>query len=384
MEYIKKIERKVITLVLYLLRIFPIKNNKILFCNFMGKGYGDNSKYIYQELASRDIKLDVVWAVENDVNRDVFPEEIRVVKLRSLRYFYDLVTSKVWVDNSRKPSYVRKRKNQYYIQTWHGSIALKKIEKDAENALGNEYLKCAKNDAKMTDLMLSNSQFCTDMYRRAFWYEGEILVSGSPRNDILVKRYNQKSEELRKKIGIKENTKIALYAPTFRVDGSLKVYDIDFEKFHKVLTKKFGGEWIIILKLHPLIADKVISTTYSYVKNYSKYNDIYELMSISEMLITDYSSIMFEMLLTEKPVFLYASDVEEYMDDRGFYFDYNELPFPKAKNTSELQHIVEEFDDINYKHDVANFMTRLNIVENGDASEKVCNHILKVMQGIAS
>lgn len=380
MVNIKKIGRKLIVFLLYLFRIFPIKNNKILFCSFMGKGYSDNPKYIYKELQKRDLNLDFVWAVEKGESVESFPSDIRVVRLRSLQFFYELVTAKVWIDNSRKPSYVRKRKKQCYIQTWHGSIPIKRVEKDAEDSLDDEYIRCAKNDAKMTDLMLSNSKFCTDMYRRAFWYDGLVLVTGSPRNDILVKCTEKDKKAIRKRLNIGEHFNVVLYAPTFRANGSTQAYNMDYQMLRDTLHERFGGEWIVLIKLHPLIAGKKsILIKDDFVVNVSLYDDIYELMCISEMLVTDYSSTMFEMMITDKKVLLFASDRKDYIQDRGFYFDYFRLPFPKAESNDELRKNIKTFDETMYFKKIDILRRELGLQENGDASKKVCDYIIKVL-----
>ena len=208
---------KIISLVLYIFRIFPIKKNKVCFINFSGKGYGDNPKYITEEILKENEDIEIVWFVKNiEKVKKEFPSRVRLVKIFSLRYLYELATAKVWVNNSRFDQFVIKRKGQYYIQTWHGGLALKKIEYDAADKMSEYYHKVMKNDNNLMDVMISNSKFCTEVYRRAFRFKGDIKEYGTPRNDFLLQKHDDTITKIRNFFDIKEDNKILLYAPTFR------------------------------------------------------------------------------------------------------------------------------------------------------------------------
>ena len=144
-------------------RIFPIDRKKIVVSNFRGKGYGDNPKYIIENLRKRKETYKIYWLVED--KNEKMPEEIHVVKINSIASLYHLSTAKIWIDNCRKSPYITKRKKQYYIQTWHGAIGFKKIEKEAPG-LTEEYRLASLNDSKMIDILLSGSQWCTEMLQR--------------------------------------------------------------------------------------------------------------------------------------------------------------------------------------------------------------------------
>ena len=364
--------------------IFPIKNNKIVFSNFSGKGYGDNSKYILEEINKRKLKCDLVWVLKDKKDKEALPLNVRYVKYNSIKYFYDMCTAKVWVDNHRKIIDFNKRKEQYYIQTWHGGIAFKKIEKDAEDSLDQNYIKQAKHDSQMIDLMVSNSTFCTKMFKKAFWYNGEILECGSPRNDILINNEIYKSKNIKDKLKISNDIKIILYAPTFRKDEGIKYYNINFEKLVKELNEKYNKEWIVLLRLHPNIAHKskeLCEKASNNIIDVSNYGDMYELMLISDILITDYSSVMFEFSFASKPVFLYANDLDEYIKDRGFYFDYNDLPYTIANNNEELINNITNFDNDIYQIKLKEFFDKIGLKETGKASKEVVNVIEKEIEG---
>ena len=209
-----------ITALFFIARLFPIKKNLVVLCSVWG--YGDNSKYVAKELVRRKRAackekpekglLQGKKSLKKTLNPDqnekwramqiVFitnhPEqvpdvkEITALRTNTPRAVFSLARAKVWVDNNRKEAYIRKRKGQYYIQLWHGGIALKRIEGDCETLLGRTYICRAKRDSKDTDLFVSNSMFCTQMYRRAFWAQCEIAEYGSPRNDRFVQQAKQR------------------------------------------------------------------------------------------------------------------------------------------------------------------------------------------------
>lgn len=360
------------------LKVFKIRKNKIVFNNFNGKGYGDNPKYIAEELYSRniDLDLDLVWLVK-DENKGEFPQYIRTVKYNSFRSFYELATAKLWIDNFRKTININKRKNQYYIQTWHGSIALKKIENDAKDVLPDSYIKNAIYDSKITDIYLSNSTFCSNMYKRAFWYNGQILEYGSPRNDILFESNKKIKDYICQYYKIEHSDKLVLYAPTFRSYNQDNIYLNDFSELLLSLNKFFDCKCKILLRLHPKMSNDNIFNINDNAINVSLYPDIQELLSCCDMLITDYSSCMFDYALTKKPVLLYATDINQYINDRGFYFEYQSLPFPIAENIEALKNNILNFNYENYQNKINDFFNKLNIIEDGNSSKKVVDYIIE-------
>lgn len=381
LEILKFLRYYFIVALFHLFHLFPIKRTRVVICNVWG--FGDNAKYVAEELVRRKKNhpnLDIIFIANHP--KSAYPlEGITVLKTNTPKAIFALATARVWVDNNRKESYIRKRKGQFYIQTWHGGIALKKIEKDYKEKLGKKYVSNAKRDSAMTDLYISNSSFCTNMYRKSFWYKGEILECGSPRNDILLKPQEAVNKEVRKRLDIKDGRKIAIYAPTYREGvNNTKPYELDFETLLKTLEDKFGGNWVIAVRFHPLVSAQSSFIRYNNkVINATHYRDIYELMSAGDLLITDYSNLMFEFSFMKKPVFLYASDAEEYQRERGFYFEYNSLPYMKALTGIELIENIKSFDNEKYQENVDAFLNKMTIFENGNASKCVADRILKII-----
>lgn len=364
-----------ISMIYYIFRIFPIRKNKVVIVSYYGQGFGDNAKAIANEMHRQLPELEIVWLV-NNIN-EIFPEWIRPVQYGSLHSIYELVTAKFWIDNARKRRYVRKRPQQYYIQTWHGSIALKRVEKDVKDELPGYYVDSAINDSKMADLFLSNSKWCTEMYRRAFWYDGEVLECGSPRCDRFFVA-DKSATPVHDFYSVSPEVRLLLYAPTFRKIYK-DCYNIDFNRLHEALVNKFRSEVKIIVRLHPNVTDVNYGIEYNdHVLNGTAYPDMYELLSECDMMINDYSSSMFEFALLKKPVWLYATDIETYTQDRGFYFDLKNLPFPLAQTNEELLALIDSFDSDQYQHDLAGFMKGLGVCENGGASSAVVDRLAEI------
>lgn len=364
----------------YLFRIFPIKKNKIVISSYYGKGYGDNGKYICQELIKNRKKIDIVWLSEETRG---FPDQIRVVKYKSLKSIYEQVTAKVWIDNCRKRSYVRKRKNQYYIMTWHGGIGPKKVEKEAERQLPRHYIKAAQRDSKMANLFVAESQWTYEMYKRAFWYDGEIDLCGVPREDILFRDESDLKAEIKKKMNINENIKILLYAPTFRqnMSKSIDVYKIEWKKILHALHERFGGEWLGMVRFHPNVNVKSEDLNLPMeVINVSKYSDMQELLLISDCVLSDYSSAIFEYGILKRPAFIYARDICEYLQERELALDYSNLPYPIAKTNTELCQVIKNFDKEKYMRDIYHFYYEFcGLVEGGNASKHIVDRVMKII-----
>ncbi|KIL49359.1 glycero-phosphotransferase [Jeotgalibacillus soli] len=298
----------------------------------------------------------------------------------SLRYFYELCTAKVIITNFRTTDLYKKRKNQYYIQTWHSSLRLKQIEKDAEEALPPHYVQMAKKDSVKCDLLLSGCQYSTEIFKRSFWYNGEIFEHGTPRNDVLFQGDRGGKNEVYHRLKISPEKKIVLYAPTFRKNNNLEIYDLDYKNISRDLEAKFKGEWVVLVKLHPHLISKSSQLIYGEnVMDVTSYDDIQELLMIADVLISDYSSLMFDFAITKRPCFLYVPDVKEYISqERKLYFDLMELPFISAANNQELLKKIDEFNEEEYKERLTAFLTHVGSFENGHACEHLLNRINSV------
>lgn len=371
------IKKYFVTFLYYLFRIFPINNKKIYVSNYYGKGYGDIPKYIVDYILKNTDDYKIIWVVKD--NNIKLPNEIKTVKINSIKRIYEQVTSKYWIDNCRKQSYERKRKKQFYIQTWHGGIPLKKIEGSVEQSLEKDYIEWAKNDSKMANIFVSDNKFLSSLYKTVFWYDKDILECRSPKNDIIYENNIDIIKKVKKFYNLKSKDFICLYAPTFRKDKSLDAYNIEFENLRKSLINKFGGNWVILIRLHPNISElsnDFIKYDNKNIINASNYSDMQELLVSTDFLISDYSSCMFDYGMSMKKGCMYASDIESYTADRGFYFEFKELPYELATNNDELSKLIENYDEEKTEKRLKEFFEKIGLIEDIPGSKTVADLII--------
>ena len=360
----------------------PLERNAVLFSSFDGRGYSDSPKAIAQALLDSGADVKLYWLVKSQKEAESLPAKIVPVdrndKLAMIRAY---ATSRVWVNNCRQ--FARnKRKGQFYLQTWHG-FALKMIEKDAEQALPEEYLHMCRHDGSTTDLMVSGSTFMSDLYRRSFWFDGKVAAFGTPRNDIFFQDNAHLQKKIRDILALPDNRKLILYAPTFRADHSLDAYALDTERLLHSCQQRFGGDWTVLVRLHPGIADKSAGL-FPYdglnIVDATAYPDMQELLAGIDLLITDYSSSMFDYALSGKPCIQFALDIDEYKKDRNFYFPIQNLPFPLAQSNDELQALILSYDADQWTEQWEAFKRHNGFCEDGRASQRCAEWILSKLQ----
>lgn len=365
------------SLLCFCMRIFPIQNNKILCCSVKGKRYGDNPMYLSDELLRRKEDYEIVWLLQKNVEVSL-PDGVRRVNYALLPLAYELATAKVWIDSNMKQYGVLKRKGQLYMQTWHGSYGLKKIGRDLEGKASFSYIDktSMKYNARIIDVFLSNSRQTTEIYRRAFWYRGTVLEYGSPRNDLLFGETESCRRQVQKHFGI-QGKKIALYAPTFRHHLHVDMLNLDYERMRKALGKRFGGEWVILCRLHPNnIVDAERFMRYDgQTINATYYNVMQELLAAADVLFTDYSSCMFDFVTKGKVCFLYVADIACYKEDRDNYFELWELPFPSAVNNEQMEEAILRFDETKYRKELEKLFEKVGLCESGCACKQTVDYI---------
>lgn len=362
--------------------LLPLKKNKIVFTRHGGKGFGDHGKYIALKLIELNADCDMVWMV-NDMNSE-FPKEVRKVKNTDLHRIYELATAKVWVENCAKHRGTKKRKNQFYINTTHGvGISVKKfcLDDATETRLRKKNLI---HDGEIADVVLSGGKFITNAYKTAFRIKGRVWECGSARVDILLNHTQEDIKAVKARLGIKEDCKVVLYAPTFRRSGNgdLHCYTLDRENLLDSLQQKYGGNWKLLIRLHPHEKNARNMTGFSdKILDVTSYDDIQELLIISDVLITDYSSVMFDFSYMKRPIFLYANDIEDYLkQERDLFFRPDELPFPLAETDEELRDSILNFDEQQYREDVERFHEQCGVMEDGKASERIARLIMEQIQ----
>lgn len=365
-----------IRIFLFFAQFLPLQK-KIVFNSFNGKGFCDDAKYIYLELSRRKIKAKYIWLV-NDLNAKM-PEEIKKVPYNSWKRTYHYLTSKVWIDNAKSTPKPRKRNGQFYLQTWHGTFGLKQVEQAIEEKLSPEYVKKAKEDAQKTDLMYSNNDFQISLFMQSFWYNGQVIKTGRPRCSQAFRPIANLKEKVYNQYDIPKNKFIILYAPTFRVDGCLTPYKWNYLPILSEFEKKFNKEFVLLLRLHPNISlSKLDLPSSSSIFDVTQYPDIDELMSISEILVTDFSGSMPDMAIVGKPTFLFATDFDSYINnDRGCCFPLDKIPFSISKSELEFIENIKKFNYKVYKDKVNVFFKEIGLNENGNGNSTIADIIEK-------
>ncbi len=355
--------------------LFPIKN-KAVFMSFKGKYSNCNSRAIYEQLRRQMPGCRYIWLMRDP---SAVIEGAETVKYPSLKAIYHLATAVLWVDNSRKALWTVKRRGQYYVQAWHGHVPFKRTERDAEDKLTASYVAQAKNDSRCADLFVSGCKWRTWNFRSAFWWDGDILECGQPRSDI----FFQDGAERRRKVagfyGLPEEVNLVLYAPTFRDGKKMDAYlqGGDYNAVLQACHNRFGGEWKLMVRLHPNMMSCQDLVEYDQnILNGSRYNEINDLILASRILITDYSSCMFDAAQAGKIVLLYASDTERYGEERGMYYPFSSLPFPMVSSVDELSEAIKGLDVEKYEVKRRDFLEQIGNFNCASSSQKAAEYII--------
>ena len=364
-------------------RNLPLEDT-ILFESWKGRQYSDNPRAVYEELVRRGDPRRLVWAVEH-LGVEV-PHGAERVIVGGRDYFRHLARARWLISNDSMPAHYVKRAGTRYAQTWHGT-PLKRIGFDIENLqMSNKnYLAQFAKEVVKWDVLVSPNRFSTEILGRAFRFGGEVLEIGYPRNDV----FHQGSERAerasltRHRLDLPEGKRVILYAPTWRdndfdVNGRYRfTMKLDLERMHKA----FGDDSVLLIRGHQLVASAIDDSMFEgFVRNASLYPDISDLYLLADVLITDYSSVMFDFVNTGRPMLFYTWDLEAYRDDlRGFYFDFEaEAPGPLLKDTSELIHALGSIQEVSeaYAGRYAAFRERFAALEDGDASRRFIDRFL--------
>ncbi|WP_263698128.1 bifunctional glycosyltransferase family 2 protein/CDP-glycerol:glycerophosphate glycerophosphotransferase [Bacillus thuringiensis] len=365
----------------------PLKRDRVVFESFAGKSYSCNPRYIYEEMLKQCPDMKFIW-IFNDTKKDI-PGSAKKVKRLSWKYYYYMATSKYWVANARMPAFLEKRPETIYLQTWHGT-PLKKLASDMKEVhmpgtTTEKYKRNFFNESRKWDYLVSPNDYSTEIFKRAFKFEKETLDVGYPRNDLLYhpkEEQTQIAKDIKKKIGIPTDKKVVLYAPTWRDD---EFYEKGKYKFNlkldlQEMQRRLGDQYVVALRMHYLIAENIdISGLEEFVYNLSNYEDIAELYVISDVLITDYSSVFFDYGNLGKPILFFTYDIDKYRDTlRGFYFNFaEEAPGPLLKTSNEVIDAIESIEEIEaeYKGKFDQFYNRFCHLDDGNAAKNIVQKV---------
>ena len=383
-ELIRYYKKRIIRYMIYPLKLLSTNKRRIMLINDMSPYYADSLKYIGNELCKRKKKFEIIYAGYNLNCYEILRKKgIKHVQLNSFKYFYYGMTSKILVTNSGGISYLPLKTDQFVMNTWHGGGAYKKIGIDMY-----EDTKMFRNDlrlaAKNTDIVLSTCERFKEVFSRSMLVPpNKFLSIGMPRNDALVKGDKNSRYQIRKKLGLSTVDRMVLFAPTYRkinndyFDKSIAIsYGIDEKMVCKALSEKFGGHWIFAYRYHPCITNRNNMNNKKDVIDLTDYDDMQELLLATDVLINDFSSSIWDFMLTGKPCFIFARDLQEYIRTTELYTPISDWPFMIADNNQQLADNIKNFDEKKYKEKCLEHYKMMGGCENGDATLKACDWII--------
>jgi Putative glycosyl/glycerophosphate transferases involved in teichoic acid biosynthesis TagF/TagB/EpsJ/RodC len=370
-----KLRRAVLRRLVYpAARLLPMKKKTIIFESYWGRSYECNPRALYEYVDKNYPEFETVLGLENPLTN--VAGRGKVARRDSIKYYYYLARAKYFVNNVNFPDYCHKRKGAVELQTMHGT-PLKTLGLDAPGEVKpgkNMEMYLAKN--RRWDYLCVPSDYVAGIAKRAFKHRAQVIRSGYPRNDKLFQDNRpDRIDAIKKNLNIPLNKKVILYAPTWRAKNYFKM-ELDLPRLKKAL----GNDYVLIVKFHHFVASSVhldVENMEDFVYNESAFDDIRDLYLISDILITDYSSVMFDFSLLDRPILLFTYDLENYRDNlRGMYFDIvTESPGPLCMTNDELIHELTSIDHFteNYGDRLEAFRSRFNTYDHGNACEQCFN-----------
>ncbi|WP_157252429.1 bifunctional glycosyltransferase/CDP-glycerol:glycerophosphate glycerophosphotransferase [Nonomuraea typhae] len=360
------------------LREQPLRE-AVFFDSYSGKRYADSPKAIYEELVRRGSDLEMTWNVRD--GQVELPPGLTPVKTNGAAYYEALARSRYIVTNAHLPEWFRRREGQVVVQTWHGT-ALKRIGFDIENIrfARTDYKERLGVEVLQWTHLVSPSPWSTPVLRRAFRYEGEVVEEGYPRNDVLSRA--GAAGEVRERLGLPYGKKVVLYAPTWRDDSfsARGRYRCDLRLDLARMAAELGEDYVFLLRAHPNVTDRP-GVAGDRVLDVSTYPDIQELFLVADVLVTDYSSAMFDFAVTGRPMLFYTYDLEHYRDTlRGFYFDFEaEAPGPLLRETGDVIAALAGIGEVEAKYAslYAAFKDRFCPLDDGHAAARVVDRVFR-------
>ncbi|HET7414669.1 MAG TPA: CDP-glycerol glycerophosphotransferase family protein [Arthrobacter sp.] len=356
----------------------PSLTDATFFESFSGRAAADSCLSIHRELMRRGDDRPKYWSV-TDLSVAVPDGGIPVVRFS--RQWYELLKSSAYlVNNGFFPSGFRKQPGQTYVQTWHGT-PLKKIGHDGPTGhLNLSRLAALNQEPAEWDALLAQNDFAAQVLPAALRYRGEVMSLGCPRNDGLIAEGPDRRTEVRQMLGLSNDQTAVLYLPTWRD------HITDFKKPHghvdllepSILRTGLGDDWVVMRRSHPDMTGQR-ETLMAPDLDVSAYPDINDLYLAADIMVTDYSSVMFDFCTTAKPMYFLAPDLEAFRSGpRGFYLDLETLaPGPIVGNTRELAAVLrdDQTDSRDYRERLRAFASRFAGNDDGGAASRVVDAI---------
>ena len=363
-------------------RLRPLRE-AVLYDSYSGKQYSDSPRAIHEELIRRDADVEHLWVVR-DAQVEL-PGTARAVRLWGAEWYEAMARSRYIITNAHLPEWFTRRPGQIVVQTWHGT-PLKRIGFDIQDVqfANPRYLEKVAKEAPGWSYLISPNAFSTPILRRAFRYHGDLIETGYPRNDILASPDRDVlAQRVRARLGLPPGKRAVLYAPTWRDDSYYGPgrYRLDLRLDLERAAAELGDDHVLLIRRHPNVVDTVPQVGGGFVRDVSAYPDIAELFLVADVLITDYSSLMFDYANTGRPMLFFTYDLEHYRDQlRGFYFDFqHHAPGPLLGSSQEVIEALRCIDQVAHAHETAyqQFTQRFCELDDGKAASRVVDRIFQ-------
>lgn len=385
-KFLRKVKRRLLGYS-FKINYRPYTHTTVIFESFGGRQISDSPLAIYKELKKTHPEYRLIWVVNKGLATQAEENGYDYVIRGSFKWVRTIEKAQIWVENARLPQWVRKPKHVKLIQTWHGT-PLKKLGLDIKNVVmpgtnTERYHQNFVKEANRWDVLISPNTYSTNIFRQAFGYQNKIVEIGYPRNDKLANPTKEEIKLLKQKLGIPLDKKVIMYAPTYRDNQFFQKgkYSFELPFSLKEFQERFGSNAVLLLRMHYLIANSMeISGFEDFAYDISSYADISELYLVSDLLITDYSSVFFDYAYLKRPILFYPYDYEIYKDElRGFYLDYQkDLPGKIAYNSVDLYDEIEnelKENDISNNQQFEMFYKRFCGLNAGNASKRIVEEI---------
>lgn len=362
----------------FISNLVPIENNKIVFWSARGKIDEHPREMFFYIKKQKEKKYKVIWII--DKNTDVSGLDKReYCYYRTLRGYFELASAKYWIQSQSLGSLIKKKKQQIYIQTFHGQGAVKKMGLDVE---GNEESAVKNNITKEWDWLITTDPINEKVMKQCLSYKGKCMMLGAANTDYLINATENDIKSIKLQLGLNMNKRVLLYAPTFRDDDLIKFLQNNSRNDNIELIKrripifrlKDLKDSVVLIRLHPQMRQMLegIELPDNFI-DVCEYPDMKPLLLVADVLISDYSDIVIAYSVLRKTMVFYAYDYDEYSKRRGFYIDYKkEVPGPIVYTENDLYEVIEngEIYDEKYKEKCDKFNKKFNFLNDGKVSER--------------
>ncbi|MDE6568239.1 MAG: CDP-glycerol glycerophosphotransferase family protein [Lachnospiraceae bacterium] len=345
--------------------------------NHARKGVSCNPKYMATALQKRyGNSIEIFWVSEYPEScRELDAMGISVIRANSWEHVRKFFTAIIYITNDSFPHWARHRKNQLWINTWHGAMNYKHIGYDYLPAMSILGRKLFRLKNRKPDIFVAGSRFFAEDTAESFRLPADIfLPCGLPRNDLFFKSDQIMRQRILKELDVSDTKKVVLYAPTFRDSGRSSAYGMNFTQLRSALQRRFGGDWVVLFRNHSFVTKETGNTVDA--KDVSEYPDMQELLLVADVLISDYSSCMWDFSLLKRPCFVYAPDLNDYQEhERNFAYPIERWPYPITKTNEDLMNCILHFKEKNYLEKLEKHHEDAGRLDDGMATQRLLERI---------